>query len=151
MNQKVIDSKVTIIDESGIPHAMGKVNEPSKHVKYLLDYINLNCLDINVGSLTDGNAGELLAYYIAKIGDITYFNEDGFGMFYFPDNLTDEQLETLDNIDLGYKKVGICYGLKLVGKNVMHFTIGMANDMTLKEAMEEYINKTIDKNYRRWT
>ena len=149
MNKKVIDSKVTIIDESGISHMMGMVNEPSKHVKYLLDYISLNFPDINTSNLTTGNVGERFAYQIAMFGDITYFNEMNFGMFYFPDELTDEQLETLDNIDLGNKKVGICYNLKEVGKNIMSRPIGMSGDYTLKDAMEEYMGRQMNKHCRR--
>lgn len=149
MNKKVIDSKVTIIDESGIPHMMGMVNEPSKHVKYLLDYISLNFPDINTSNLTTGNVGERFAYQIAMFGDITYFNEMNFGMFYFPDELTEEQLETLDNIDLGNKKVGICYNLKQVGNKIMYQPIGMGNDCTLKEAMGEYKSRLAVKHHRR--
>lgn len=149
MDKRVIDSKVTIIDESGIPHIMGKVNESSKHVKYLLDYINLNFPEIETDNLTVGNVGERFAYQIAMFGDITYFNEMNFGMFYFPDKLTDEQLETLDNIDLGNKKVGICYNLKQVGDKIMYQPIGMGNDYTLKEAMEEYRSKRAIKHHRR--
>lgn len=149
MDKRVIDSKVTIIDESGIPHVMGKVNEQKLHVKYLLDYIHLNFPSIKTDNLTVGNARERFAYQIALFGDITYFNEMNFGMFYFPDVLTDEQLETLDNIDLGNKKVGICYNLKEVGQNIMFKTIGMGNDYTLKEAMEEYMSRLAVKHHRR--
>lgn len=150
MNKKVIDSKVTIIDESGIPHMMGTLNEPNRHVKYLLDYINLNFPNIDTSNLTFGNVGERFAYQIAMFGDITYFNERNFGMFYFPDELTDEQLETLENIDLGSKKVGICYNLKQVGDKIMYSPIGMGNDCTLKDAMEEYRSKRAIKHHRRW-
>lgn len=150
MDKRIIDSKVTIIDESGIPHMMGKVNEQRLHVKYLLDYIHLNFPSIKIDNLTVGNARERFAYQITVFGDIIYFNDLNFGMLYFPHELTDEQLETLDNIDLGNQKIGICYNLKEVGKNIMFRTIGMDNDYTLKEAMEEYMNVVSVKLYRRW-
>jgi len=150
MDKRVIDSKVTIIDESGIPHVMGMVNEQRLHVKYLLDYIHLNFPDIKTDNLTVGNVGERLAYQIAMFGDITYLNEMNFGMFYFPAVLTDEQLETLNNIDLGNKKVGICYNLKQVGDTIIYCPIGMGNDYTLKEAMEEYMSRLAVKHHRRW-
>ena len=150
MNRRVIDSKVTIIDESGIPHIMGNVNEQRLHVKYLLDYIHLNFPSINTDNLTVGNVRERFAYQISAFGDIIYFNDMNFGMFYFPNKLTDEQLETLDNIDLGNQKIGICYNLKEVGKNIMFRTIGMDNDYTLKEAIEEYMSGMAVKHHRRW-
>lgn len=149
MEKEIINSKVTIIDESGIPHVMGRVNEPSKHVKYLLDYINLNFPEIDTNNLTVGNVGERFAYQIAMFGDITYFNEMNFGVFYFPNELTEEQLETLNNIDLGNKKVGVCYNLKQVGDKIIYSPIGMGNNYTLKEALEEYMSRGATKHHRR--
>ena len=70
-------------------------------------------------------------------------------MLYFPNELTDEQLQTLDNINLGNQKVGICYNLKEVGKNIMFRTIGVDNDYNLKEAMEEYMSRLAVKHHRR--
>ncbi len=149
MEQKVINSKVSIIDQSGVAHVMGRVNEPRLHVKYLLDYIDLNYPNINTNNLTVGNARERFAYQLALLGNITYFNDINFGMFYFPNDLTDEQLETLYSLDLGNKKVGICYNLKEVGKNIMSRPIGMSGDYTLKDAMEEYMGRQMNKHCRR--
>lgn len=150
MDKKVIDSKITIIDENGLPQMMGRVNEQRLHVKYLLDYIHLNYPKINVGNLTTGNVRERLSYQLGLLGNITYFNDMNFGMLYFPSELTDEQLETLYSIDLGNQKVGICYNLKEVGKNIMFRTIGMGNDYTLKEAVEEYMDRmAVVKHHRR--
>lgn len=149
MERKIIDSKVTTIDESGIPHIMGRVNEQSKHVKYLLDYININHLDIDVSNLSLGNADERLAYQLALLGDITYLNGNNFGMFYFPDELTEEQLETLNNIDLGNQKVGLCFDMVEVEGNIMRKVIGMNNDCTLRIALEEYLTRKNTKNFRR--
>lgn len=147
--ENVINSKVSIIDENGVIYVMGRVNEPRLHVKYLLDYINLKYPNVNTNNLTVGNARDRLAYQLTMRGNIIYFNDVAFGMFYFPNELTSEQMNTINNLDLGSKKIGICYNLKDLGKFINFRTIGLEDDYNLEDAVSEYLIKKGSKHRRR--
>lgn len=63
--------------------------------------------------------------------------------------IIDKHLEALYSVNLGYKNIGICYNLKEVSNNIISKSIGMENDYTLKEAVEEYVNRKVLKYHRR--
>ncbi len=147
--ENVINSKVSIIDDNGVIYVMGRVNEPRLHVKYLLDYINLKYPNINTNNLTVGNARDRFAYQLTSRGNIIYFNDMNFGMFYFPNDLTKSQLELMENLYLGTQKVAICFNLKDIGKFINFRTIGLDGDYNLEDAMSEYLIKKDSKHKRR--
>lgn len=147
--KEIINSKISIIGAEGIIYMMGRVNEQRLHVKYLLDYINSKYPNVNTSNLTIGNARDKIAYQLTSRGNIVYFNDVSFGMFYFPDNLTDEQVNTLNNIDLGNQEIAICYNLKDLGKFINFRTIGLDGDYKFDDVINEYFIKNGSKQRRR--
>ncbi len=141
MNKKVIDSKVLVIDSDGVGYLMGRVNESRLHVKYLLDFIHYKYPNTPSISLTQGNARDRLIYQLCQCGNVVYTNDVNFGMFYFPNELTDKQIDTLYALDLENQKVAICYNLKEIGNNINFRTIGLDNNYNLKGAVLEYLNR----------
>ena len=140
IEKEVIDCKTAIIDSDGIVHVMGRVNEARYHIKYLLDYLNDNYPNINKSSLTLGSARDKYGYFFGKLGNILYFNDGLTGMFYFPKELTDLQLETMDNLSLGNQKVAICFDLKDNG-SINSRMVGLEGNLSVHEALEAYIQK----------
>lgn len=136
--ESLINKKVAVIDTEGNVWAMGRTNESKYHVKYLLDYLNDNYPNINKSILTLGSARDKYGYFFGLLGNIIYFNDGLTGMFYFPKELTESQLETMNNLDLGNQKVAICFNMKDNGSSRM---IGLEGESSVKEAMEVYIQK----------
>ena len=135
-NESLINSKVAVIDEKGIVHVMGRVNESKYHIKYLLDYLDNNYFNKN--NLTIGSSRDKYGYFFGTLGNIIYFNDGLSGMFYFPNELTKAQLERMKDLDLGIQKVAICFNLKDNGYSNM---IGLDGNLSIGEAMEVYIQK----------
>ena len=151
MNQNVLDSKVAVIDIKGIVHAMGRVNKSRYHIKYLIDYLEENYPNIDIQKLKLGSSRNYYGYIFSKLGDIIYFNDNGFngdtGMMFFPDELTDAQLKTLYNLNLGNQKIAICFNFKSVDNYRM---VGLEGESNLKEALNLYMEKIKQRgNFRR--
>lgn len=151
MNQNVLDSKVAVIDIKGIVHAMGRVNKSRYHIKYLIDYLEENYPNIDIQKLKIGSSRNYYGYIFSKLGDIIYFNDNGFngdtGMMFFPDELTDAQLKTLYNLNLGNQKIAICFNFKSVDNYRM---VGLEGESNLKEALNLYMEKIKQRgNFRR--
>ena len=151
MNQNVLDSKVAVIDIKGIVHAMGRVNKSRYHIKYLIDYLEENYPNIDIQKLKIGSSRNYYGYIFSKLGDIIYFNDNGFngdtGMMFFPDELTDAQLKTLYNLNLENQKIAICFNFKSVDNYRM---VGLEGESNLKEALNLYMEKIKQRgNFRR--
>ena len=147
MNQNVLDSKVTVIDIKGIVHAMGRVNKSRYHIKYLIDYLEENYPNIDISKLNIGSPRNYYGYIFGKLGNIIYFNDGGTGMMFFPDELTDAQLKTLYNLNLGNQKIAICFNFKNVDSYRM---VGLEGDSSLPEALDLYMSKIKRRgNFRR--
>ena len=147
----ILDSKVAIIDSAGAVHAMGRVNKSRYHIKYLLDYLEENYPNIDIRKLKIGSSRNYYGYIFSKLGDIIYFNDKGFngdtGMMFFPDELTDAQIQTLYDLDLGNQKIAICFNFKNVDSYRM---VGLEGDSSLPEALDLYMSKTKKRsNFRR--
>lgn len=151
MEKSILNSKVAIINNRGNVFLLGRLNEQRYHVKYLQDYASYlisNDPMFELGDLMSGDLFNRLVFDLVDYGEIIYLNEFNFGMFYFPKNLTNEQINSLNQLDLGNKKVGICYNLKNLGKIMNFRSIGMNNDCTLNDAFREYLGK-VRSNIRR--
>ena len=141
MEKSIINSKVSIIDENGQFYLIGRVNEKNSHVKCMLAYANYKYPGIVIDKLYEGNSRDRIALALGQLGDIIYLNDNSFGIFYFPDNITNEQLVTLLNLNLEKQNVGIFYNLKDIGKSVFFKTIGVSSDCNLNEAISEFLDK----------
>ncbi len=142
--EKIIDSKVLIIDKMGVIHALGRVNNSKYHVKLLLDYLKGNYPSLDITKLKIGSSRNYYGYIFGRLGNIIYFNDvniNGTGMFYFPDNLTEKQINTLNNLDLGNIKVAICYSPYKVKNGIEYRMIGLDGEHSLKEAIDEFMYK----------
>lgn len=140
--KKVIDSKVALIDSEGVIHAMGDANEPGSHAIYFIDYIENNYPDVDTGHLTIGSPRNRFGYILGRYGNIIYFNDLESCMIYFPDELTDKQVEIMSNLNLGNQRVAIFYNLEDYGTFIFSEYIGLddENYVDLKGAMNQYLN-----------
>ncbi len=144
--QKIVNSKVAVINEEGHLYIMGSVNERQSHVSHLLNYLEEKYPSVNTDGLRSGRPRDFYGYVFGKLNHIIYFNDIKFGMFYFPDEVNEMQLETLESLDLGDKKVAICYNLK---ENRMFPMVGGEGDYNLNEALEVYLQRVKRNGIRR--
>lgn len=140
-DKKVIDSKVAVIDSEGVIHTMGKANEAESHAEYFKDYIETNYPNIDVSNLTIGSPRDRFGYILGRFGNVIYFNDLDSGMIYFPDELTEAQVNTLCNLDLGNQRIVIFYNLEDYGAFICSQPIGLdfENSGNLKEVMGKYL------------
>ncbi len=136
MNKDVINCKTAVIDSEGVIHVMGRSNESKYHIKYLLDYLEENYSNINISKLNIGSPRNYYGYIFGKLGNIIYFNDGGTGMMYFPDELTDKQIDVMYNLDLGNQKIAICFNFKNPNNYRM---VGLEGDYNLKDSMGAYM------------
>lgn len=141
---KDLDSRVIIIDQSGHAYHIGSIVDEQSHGKTLMNYVEkkypyaTEFLDLNV----DDNR-ELFAYRLGLYGDAVYYNIGNNGVIYLPYDVTDEQINTIYNLDLGNQFIELGYSPEYFGYSC-YKAIGMGCELTLKEVMDEYIN--IKKN-----
>ena len=142
MNKDVINCKTAVIDSEGVIHVMGRSNESKYHIKYLLDYLEENYSNINISKLNIGSPRNYYGYIFGKLGNIIYFNDLESCMIYFPDELTDKQVEIMSNLNLGNQRVAIFYNLEDYGTFIFSEYIGLddENYVDLKGAMNQYLN-----------
>lgn len=136
MNKDVINCKTAVIDSEGVIHVMGRSNESKYHIKYLLDYFEENYSNIDISKLNIGSPRNYYGYIFGKLGNIIYFNDGGTGMMYFPDELTDKQIDVMYNLDLGNQKIAICFNFKNPNNYRM---VGLEGDYNLKDSMGAYM------------
>lgn len=146
MNKDVINCKTAVIDSEGVIHVMGRSNESKYHIKYLLDYLEENYSNINISKLNIGSPRNYYGYIFGKLGNIIYFNDGGTGMMYFPDELTDKQIDVMYNLDLGNQKIAICFNFKNPNNYRM---VGLEGDYNLKDSMGAYMRQNIGKSHLR--
>ena len=146
MNKDVINCKTAVIDSEGVIHVMGRSNESKYHIKYLLDYLEENYSNINISKLNIGSPRNYYGYIFGKLGNIIYFNDGGTGMMYFPDELTDKQIDVMYNLDLGNQKIAICFNFKNPNNYRM---VGLEGDYNLKDSMDAYMRQNIGKSHLR--
>ena len=146
MNKDVINCKIAVIDSEGVIHVMGRSNESKYHIKYLLDYLEENYSNIDISKLNIGSPRNYYGYIFGKLGNIIYFNDGGTGMIYFPDELTDKQIDVMYNLDLGNQKIAICFNFKNPSNYRM---VGLEGDYNLKDSMDAYMRQNIGKSHLR--
>lgn len=146
MNKDVINCKTAVIDSEGVIHVMGRSNESKYHIKYLLDYLEENYSNINISKLNIGSPRNYYGYIFGKLGNIIYFNDGGTGMMYFPDELTDKQIDVMYNLDLGNQKIAICFNFKNPSNYRM---VGLEGDYNLKDSMDAFMRQNIGKSHLR--
>ena len=146
MNKDVINCKTAVIDSEGVIHVMGRSNESKYHIKYLLDYLEENYSHIDISKLNIGSPRNYYGYIFGKLGNIIYFNDGGTGMMYFPDELTDKQIDVMYNLDLGNQKIAICFNFKNPSNYRM---VGLEGDYNLKDSMDAYMRQNIGKSHLR--
>ena len=141
--ENISKCKVALIDQSGKVDAMGTVGDGIFHVDYLYDYINDKYYnDPEFSSLENEYRRDVFAFHLGNYGYVVFYNgiSEGFqyGMFYFPKELTAEQLKTMRNLDLGNQKVAVCYDLEDFGTFIHSNMLGEDGSSTLKEVLDEY-------------
>ena len=141
MNKELINCKVAVIDEKGIIHVLGRVNDSTHHLNLLLGYFRRKYPNINIENLTIGNARDTIGYQFGLLGNVIYYNDINYGLFYFPNNLSAEQVNILNNLNFGNKKMAICYNGKKLGNRITYPMIGAEGDLNLQEVMDVYINR----------
>lgn len=141
MDKKKFNPKVAIIDRDGQVYMVGRENEARLHVPYLLKLLHFKYPNIEVGSVANSNARDRLAYILVELGNVVYLNDVSFGMVYFPKELTDKQLKTIDILDLD-KKVLVCHSPREMGGNINFRNFGLDGDYNLQEATLEYLENT---------
>lgn len=146
MNKDVINCKTAVIDSEGVIHVMGRSNESKYHIKYLLDYLEENYSNIDISKLNIGSPRNYYGYIFGKLGNIIYFNDGGTGMLYFPDELTDKQIDVMYNLNLGNQKIAICFNFKSVDNYRM---VGLEGESNLKDSMDAYMRQNIGKSHLR--
>ena len=143
-NESLINSKVAVIDEKGIVHVMGRVNESKYHIKYLLDYLDNNYFNKN--NLTIGSSRDKYGNFYGTLGNIIYFNDVETGMMYLPDELTSEQIDALYKIDLGNQRIALFYNPMDFGTFKLFNSIGLDEQSTFKEVLNEYFGGEKNKS-----
>lgn len=146
LGEKIVNSKVAVIDKNGVLHMMGNVNEPGSHAIYFIEYLKKCYPNINVDNLNIGSERHEFGYLFGKMGDIIYFNDVKTGMIYLPDEVTDAQVDTLYKIDLGNQKVAIFYSPIDFGSFKSFSSIGIDEQSILKSALNEYFGETGNKH-----
>lgn len=152
--EDVIKCKVALIDRDGVINTMGQVGDGKFHVDYLYEYMEKNYHDsAEFSLLKDEYRRDVFAYHLGNFGYIVFYNSvhEGlkYGMLYFPSELTDKQLETISNLNLGDEKIAICYDLEDFGSFVHSNIIGEDGEHSLNDAMEEYVNAKHKNNSHR--
>lgn len=138
--KNVIDCKVAVIDKNGSIHLFGNNSKSCLHVKCLLDYLDEVYPSLDINKLKIGSPREYYGYIFGKLGNIIYFNDGKTGMFYFPSELTDSQIETLYNLDLGNQKVALCYDGKNNGNFINYRSIGLEGDKNFNEVFDLFLS-----------
>ncbi len=137
--KEIIDSKVALIDKDGIIHTMGDFNEAGSHAAYFIDYINKNYPGLNTNHLSIGSPRDRFGYIMGKFGNIIYFNDVDSCMIYFPDELTDRQLDVMNNLNLDDQRVSLFYDLQDLGEFVISKQIGLDECNNISQVMNQYL------------
>lgn len=141
--EDITNCKVVLIDREGAIYKMGKVGDGIFHVDYLYDFLEDNYSDDPIFStLKDEYRRDVYAFHFGNLGYVVFYNSVhegfGYGMFYFPSDLTMAQKDVINNLNLGDEKVAICYDLENFGSFVHSNIIGEDGEHSLQDAMEEY-------------
>lgn len=139
------DCKVALIDKNGAIYKMGEANELGSHALHFIDYLDKYYPDIDVSKLNIGSPRDRFGYILGQLGNIIYFNDLDTCMIYFPNELTDAQVETMYNIDLGNQRPVVFYDLQDLGNFIVSATIGFDDNMSLKELMDMYLQSKKNK------
>lgn len=140
------DCKVALIDDNGNINTMGKAGDGTFHVDYLFDFFNKTYSSApELSLLTDEYRRDVYAYHFGNFGYVVFYNHvyDGlkYGVFYFPNNLSRQQVAVLENLDLGDEKIAICFDPTDFGSFVNFEMIGADGEYNLSEAMNEYFEQ----------
>ena len=149
MEKNALDSRVVIIDKDGTPHYLGSVKEIEFHGEYIMDYIKEYFpSDKEFDGLDIGTTRDKFGYHLGNVGKATYFNGESYGVIYLPDDISDAQIESVYNLNLGNQPVMIGFNPEDYGF-ICYKTIGINNDYTLKDAMDEYLELKQEKGHIR--
>lgn len=144
--ENVLNSKVAIINKDGIICLMGRNSRSCSHVKCLLDYLEKNYPSLDISKLKIGSSRDYYGYIFGKLGNVIYFNDGETGMFYFPSELTDKQVDALYNLDLGKQKAAIGY---YPNESKLIKYLGLSGEFKLNEVFEHYLDGAYGKGKRR--
>lgn len=142
IEKDLLANKVAVIDSEGTVHAIGRVNEAKVHIKYLLDYLEETYPKLDISKLNVGMPRSYYGYIFSRLGDIIYFNDGKTGMVYFPEEVTDKQLDTMNSLDLGNQKIAICFNSKNNNGKIDFRMVGLEGDYNLKDSMDAYMRNT---------
>lgn len=137
MNNDLVNCKVAVIDKDGCVHMMGKSNEAESHVEYFINYLEENNPNVDVSKLNIGSVRHDIGYIFVTLGDIIYFNDLDTAFLYFPNELTEGQVDTLFKLNLNEQKVAIFYDPIDFGSFKSFTQIGNENT-NLSDALGEY-------------
>lgn len=143
---KFEECKVALIDEKGNINMMGNAGDATFHVDYLYEYLGENhSEDFEVPSLAEEFRRDIFAYHLGTLGYIVFYNQiyEGFkyGVFYFPNDISENQLEIVKSLDLKDEKIAIAYNPTYFGSFVHFEMIGEDGEHVLADAIEDYLEK----------
>ena len=145
-DKNLINSKVALIDNSGVIDVMGSSNEAGSHAIYFIDYLKKKYPNIDISNLNIGSERHEIGYIFGQLGNIIYFNDVETGMMYLPDELTSEQIDALYKIDLGNQRIALFYNPIDFGTFKLFNSIGLDEQSTFKEVLNEYFGGEKNKS-----
>lgn len=140
MNQsEELKCKAIVIDRNGKAYYMQSMDEGLYHGEALLAYIKEKYPEAHeFDDLEVDSNRTIFAYRLGLYGDAVYYNVGSSGVIYLPNDVTDEQIDTIYNFDLGNQIIELGYNPEYYGFPC-YKTIGMGGSLTLKEVMDRYI------------
>ena len=146
MDNQALVSQAVIIDNDGRVYYLGNIDDRKLHSETVLDFIKKKYPNnLEFKKLDKDSPKATIGYYLGNVGNVTYFNEGSFGIMYLPDNINDIQIDRIYSLGINDQIGMLNYNPVDLGF-VIYESIGINNDYTFKEAMDEYIdlNKEVE-------
>lgn len=140
----ITNCKVVVINPSGLLHKLGFIWDGFLHLDLLRRYIScdypneLKGLDVQNGRLD-------FVLRLCKRGNIVFFNDYIFAQFYFPDRLTDEQVNILNNLELGEVPTAIYYNVNDNNGIMPNNFFGNDYDALYSDVLNTYLENEREK------
>lgn len=93
------NSQATIINNEGQPIFLEDIEDMfTSHVDALNNYIQMKYGKSTTSSSIYNDQLEALTHFLVKQGNIVYLHSEGFGLLYFPQEITNESKTTIYNL-----------------------------------------------------
>lgn len=140
-------SKTIIINQSGDMKYIGNISDINKHINDLIDYIGDNYSEVEeLSKIDEKTPRDMVAYHLINLGNVVYLDAGYYGVIFVPNSLTDKQVEEVYNLadDLKDEPVMLNHSPNIDFGFPMFVSIGINGDISLKQAMDEYMD--LEKN-----